>query len=1144
MKIADNAKVTTAAAMGLTGTWLIDPQDYTVAASGGDITGAALATNLGTTNVTLQSSSGSMAGSGNVNVNDAVAWSANNTLTLTASNNVNVNANITATGNTAGLVINPNTANGTEAASGTGIFNLGSGASVTLSGTSPSLTIAGTAYTVINSLGAAGSTTGTDLQGMNGNLSGYYALGSNIDASATSTWNSGAGFTPVGTRTTPYTGKFDGLGHTISNLTINQPATDFVGLFGYTNTAAAIQNVGQVGGSISGGWYVGGLVGSSYGKVSNSYATGSVSGSTYAGGLMGINWGTVSNSHAAANVTGGAFSYNIAGLLGGNYNTVSNSYATGSVSVGSYSQHPAGLVGANYNTISNSYATGNVTADIGSTSVGGLVGYNGGGGTLTNSYATGNVTGLGNTTYGCTWLAGLIGYNDERATVSNSYANGSVTGVNGNGMGGLTGYNGGTVSDSYATGNVTGTSMVGGLVGRNPVFGTINNSYSTGSVSATGWVGGLVGYGSSYRVTSSYWDTTTSGQSTSAAGTGLTTAQMQTQSNFSGWDFANTWVMYDTYTYPLLRSFMTPLTVTANNDSKVYDKLAYSGGNGVTYSVTPNANLLGTVSYGGSSQGAINAGSYVITPGDLYSNQQGYIISYSNGTATITPKALSVSGTTASNKIYNGTTAATLTGGTLSGVISGDTVTLTQAGIFTSKNVGTGIAVTGADTLGGASASNYSVIQPTGLTANITARAINLTGSRIYDGTTTTAASIFTLGNLVSGETLTLSGSGSVASKNVSAGSQTVTLGTLALGNGSGLASNYTLTGGTKTASFTTKSLSVTGIAASNKVYDGTTAATLTGTAVVSALSGDTVTVGGTGSGVFANKNVGTGKAVTVSGYTLGGADASNYAIVQPAGVTANITAKALSVSGTIASNKIYNGTTAATLTGGTLSGVISGDTVTLTQAGIFTSKNVGTGIAVTGADTLGGASASNYSVIQPTGLTANITARAINLTGSRIYDGTTTTAASIFTLGNLVSGETLTLSGSGSVASKNVSAGSQTVTLGTLALGNGSGLASNYTLTGGTKTASFTAKAMTISGITASNKTYDGTTAATISTAAVVYAGLVAGDLVTVSATGSFVNPNVGNGKTVNLSSSYTGADVSNYAITSQATTTANITP
>jgi len=269
--------------------------------------------------------------------------------------------------------------------------------------------------------------------------------------------------------------------------------------------------------------------------------------------------------------------------------------------------------------------------------------------------------------------------------------------------------------------------------------------------------------------TNTYWnsDINAIGVSIGATtgATGLTTTQMRTQANFSGLDFTNTWVMYDGHTYPLLRSFMTPLTVTANNAIKTYDGQAYSGGNGVTYSSTPNGNLLGTVSYSGSSQGAVNANSYSIKPGGLYSNQQGYIISYVNGTLTVNPASLNVTGTTitvtgtvANNKVYDGTTTATLTGGTLNGVIPGDTLTLNQSGYFAMKNVGTNIAVTATDTLGGAAAGNYTLIEPTGLTANITPKTIKATATganKVYDGKLTDSATLSSDG-LVAGDTVNL----------------------------------------------------------------------------------------------------------------------------------------------------------------------------------------------------------------------------------------------------------------------------------------------------------------------------------------------------------------------------------------------------
>ncbi|OGB50900.1 MAG: hypothetical protein A2503_04675 [Burkholderiales bacterium RIFOXYD12_FULL_59_19] len=92
--VANDAKVTTLAGAGKTGTWLIDPTDYTVGA-GGDITGAALGTNLDLTNVILQSGAGTVGTLGNVNVNDPVSWTAPTTLTLDAVNDVNINAAVT-----------------------------------------------------------------------------------------------------------------------------------------------------------------------------------------------------------------------------------------------------------------------------------------------------------------------------------------------------------------------------------------------------------------------------------------------------------------------------------------------------------------------------------------------------------------------------------------------------------------------------------------------------------------------------------------------------------------------------------------------------------------------------------------------------------------------------------------------------------------------------------------------------------------------------------------------------------------------------------------------------------------------------------------------------------------------------------------
>jgi len=198
----------------------------------------------------------------------------------------------------------------------------------------------------------------------------------------------------------------------------------------------------------------------------------------------------------------------------------------------------------------------NATATGGTYGVGGLVGGNAG--TVSDCYFTGNVTGEW-------YVGGLVGSNEGESTVSNSYSMGSVTGRLGGGhVGGLVGRNGGdTVSDSYSSSSVTGDYIVGGLVGWNGA--TVSNSYSTGNVSGDEYVGGLVGLNDDGAVTNCFWDTETSGQGGSAAGTGKTTAEMQDITTFSGagWDIVavanpgtrNTsyiWNTVDDETYPFL----------------------------------------------------------------------------------------------------------------------------------------------------------------------------------------------------------------------------------------------------------------------------------------------------------------------------------------------------------------------------------------------------------------------------------------------------------------------------------------------------------------------------------------------------------------------------------------------------------------
>ncbi len=498
LKIGDTFRIATDAPHGKAGVWLLDPYDFTISSSGGDVTGATLSTALGLNSVIIQTAagsasctgvvcgSGSSAGNGDIFVNDNVAWSSGFGLTLSAYRNINVNSVIAASGSSASLTLTPNTG------AGGGSYSIGSGGRIDLTGTNPSLTIAGQSYTVINSLGVFGDAGTTTLQGMKNGLAGRYALGSNIDASATSGWDGGNGFLPVGNSSTNFTGILDGLKHTITGLTINRPATVNVGLFGYAN-GATIRNVGLNSATITGSSYVGSLAGQMNGSVSN-----------------------ISNSYSSSAAISGA------GFVGG-------------------------LVGWIRGNISSSYSTGTAT---GTGATGGLSGANQfGQSSISNSYSSMNVSGAG--------AGGLTGGND--GVISKSYSTGTVTGSVQ--AGGLVGQNhAGTIIDSYSTGAVNGTTTAGGLVGyagpADGYFTTITNSYSTGLVSGSGAVGGLVGTNQNGTITSSYWDTVTSGQGSSAGGTGLTTVLMQTAATYTGWSATN-WDIADG-SYPTLTNMPSP----------------------------------------------------------------------------------------------------------------------------------------------------------------------------------------------------------------------------------------------------------------------------------------------------------------------------------------------------------------------------------------------------------------------------------------------------------------------------------------------------------------------------------------------------------------------------------------------------------
>jgi len=262
----------------------------------------------------------------------------------------------------------------------------------------------------------------------------------------------------------------------------------------------------------------------------------------------------ITGSSNSATITSDSSHY-VGGLVASAYNvTISNSYNTGSVtgyaSVG-------GLVGraAFKLVINNSYNTGNISASGSfADNVGGLVGtIINSSSTITNCYSTGNVLSTGKN------IGGLVGSNI--ATITKSYASGEVKSTyNGSpytiNIGGLVGENKGSITDSYALGNVVVTLSVGenigGLVGNNS--GTISRVYSVGRItgSSNSKLGPALGYNNSGNISYVYWNSTIAGKTTANYGTGLTTTQMYTSGNFTGFNFVNTWYSSGS-SYPTLR---------------------------------------------------------------------------------------------------------------------------------------------------------------------------------------------------------------------------------------------------------------------------------------------------------------------------------------------------------------------------------------------------------------------------------------------------------------------------------------------------------------------------------------------------------------------------------------------------------------
>ncbi len=572
------------------------------------------------------------------------------------------------------------------------------------------------------------------------------------------------------------------------------------------------------------------------------------------------------------------------------------------------------------------------------------------------------------------------------------------------------------------------------------------------------------------------------------------------------------------------------------------DVVTLDGGSGATFA-DKNVGSGKPVSLAGLALGGPDGGNYAFAPiGAL--------------TGTITLRPVTITGLAAANKVYDGTTAATLSGTPTVAPLPGDSVSATGgvSGSFSDKRVGTAKPVTLSGTiLAGPDAGNYTLEGAGALSADITPRPLVVSGlaaaNKVYDATTVATLSGSGSVTPLPGDSVTLStaSAGAFADKNVGTGKPVSLSGAVLAGPD---AANYSAVAAEAlTADITPRALFATGLVANDKVYDGTTTASFSGSATVTPLAGDLLAIGGTPLGSFADRNAGRDKPVTVSGLSLAGADVANYTLQPITDLVADITAAFVPVSGLTALPKVYDASTSATLSGAPVIVAGGGLTLTGTATGRFADKNAGVNkpVGVTGLGLIG-PEAANFQ-LQFADLRADITPLTLSVAGisaaNKVYDSTSN--ATLTGLAGVAGlpGDTVSLSGSlaGRFADKNVGTNKAVTVSGLELIGAD---AANYRLsTLASLAADITPRPIVVSGLGARDKVYDGNAAAQLSGSAAI--APLAGDALVLggSAVATFADKNAGAIKPVTVSGlSLAGADAANYALQPVSGLSAGITP
>ncbi len=548
-----------------------------------------------------------------------------------------------------------------------------------------------------------------------------------------------------------------------------------------------------------------------------------------------------------------------------------------------------------------------------------------------------------------------------------------------------------------------------------------------------------------------------------------------------------------------------------------------------------------TISYANANAGSGKAVTLDTVSVDDGNNGGNYAITLLGNSSSNIDKAIITVSTGNVAKTYDGTTSAIGSGVVVSGRLYGSD-TLDDSGLtyaFADKNAGTGKTVNvggSASVADGNSGGNYTVNLVDNTGSSIDKAALSVTAaavSKVYDGTTTASGSA-SVGALANGDLVGTNATQRFTDKNVGAG-KTVNASGLVIvdGNHDDMTGNYEITYvANNNGEITPRTLNVSYVG-QDKIYDGTTAATVLKND--DRIAGDLLTVDATAA--FADKNVGTAKSVAVSGVSLSGSDAGNYTVATTGSTSAAITPRTLNVS-YVGQDKTYDGTTAATVLKN--DDRIAGDLLTVDATAAFADKNVGTAksVAVSGVS-LSGSDAGNYAVATTGSTSAAITPRTLNVsyTGlDKVYDGTR--GATVVSTDDRIAGDALVINANAAFADKNVGVAKTVSVSGAVLSGSD---ASNYVLaaSAGT-TASISQRTLNVT-YTGQDKVYDGTTLASVQSSD----DRVAGDALTLAWSAAFADPAIGVNKLISVNTlALGGADAGNYTMALTGGARADITP